>query len=589
MNKMSLYKLKPYILKSTISNLLISVITALAILPFFTASASGILSKIISGNEALGIFYYPRIFSINEAWFKIGNFFIEPIDSTRTPAEFGMLGDLIQRIIFKIFSENIVLTYKIISFIYLSIWLYFLTKIILPEDNSSFLKAIVLVCISLVIFFGNRSLINSNYGFSRLISPQVSVLIWILTIYCIYEFFRHYWLGIGYYKYLFLFSILILISSFTYLFTFLVLLSVAIIFLLNLLYSRQIKKIIIFLPMLFISCVPFGFNAYKNQSNLVFSQVLERMGLFESRLPGSIKTIWLCLLLFLLIFIYYRLTPDRLSENPFVLSMLICNTGTLVASQSNVISNKSIQFYHFEVYAYILLLLIISKILLVTLLKSIILTKIDYYTEKTPILVLIVLILLQITFTNIKLDGSNEYKQFFSNNFSQSSNLAVDINSLNYTIPIYTKSKVLYQGDIIAYNFSNAEIMQRYFVNSGCPKQISFETVPGLFDYRIQPTLQKGNQVFRYLRIIHQEQRFDKLYLPYYKRAMEIESIIGSEIQEFFKRNNTKDCLQLARQFGIDYIVFDRESNWINFFKLQNLSVYEVNKMKIFAVKISAR
>jgi len=584
---MSLNKFKPRLLKSTISNSLISVMTALVVLPFFTASSSGILSKISSGNEALGIFYYPRIFSINEAWFKIGNYFIEPIGSTKISAEFGMLGDLVQRIFFKIFSENIVFTYKITSVIYLSLWLFFLTKISLPEHNSSFLKTIALVCILLVFFFGNKSLINSNYGFSRLISPQISVLIWILAIYCIYEFFRHYRLRIGNSKYLILFSILILISSFTYLFTFLVLLSVAIVFLLYLFYLRDIKEIRIFSPMLFFSCLPFGLNAYNNQSNLVFSQVLERMGLFESRLPGSIKTVVLCLFLFILIFIYSKLAPDRLRENPFGLSILICNIGILVASQSNIISNKSIQFYHFEIYLYILLLLIIIKLLLITLLKQVTFKKLDIYARKISIPTLMVLIPLQFILTDIKFDPSNDYKKFFMNNFSQSSNLIVDISFLNYTIPIYTKSKVLYQGDIIAYYFSNTEIMQRYFINSGCPKQISFGEVPGLIDYRIEPTLQKGNQVFKYLSLINQEQRFRNLYSPYFKKAKEMEKIISSEIEVVIKRNKSKDCVDLARQFGIDYIIFDRESNWTEVFAKASPLVFVVDKKEIFVARIS--
>lgn len=584
---MSVNKFKPYLLKSTISNLLISVMTALVILPFFTASSSGMLSKIISGNEALGIFYYPRIFSVNEAWFNIGNYFIEPIGSTKISAEFGMLGDLVQRIFFKIFSENIVLTYKITSVIYLSLWLFFLTKISLPEHNSSFLKTIALVCISLVIFFGNRSLINSNYGFSRLISPQVSVLIWILTIYCIYEFFRHYRLRIGNSKYLILFSILILISSFTYLFTFLVLLSVAIVFLLYLFYLREMKEIRILSPMLFISCVPFGFNAYKNQNNLVFSQVLERMGLFESRLPGSLKTVVLCLFLYILIFIYSKLIPDRLRENPFGLSISICNIGILMASQSNVISNKSIQFYHFEIYVYILLLIVITKLLLITLLKQVTFKKLDIYARKISIPTLMVLIPLQFILTDIKSDPPNDYKKFFMNNFSQSSNLIVDISFLNYTIPIYTKSKVLYQGDIIAYYFSNTEIMQRYFINSGCPKQISFEEVPGLIDYRIEPTLQKGNQVFKYLSLINQEQRFRNLYSPYFKKAKEVEKIISSEIEVVLKSNKSQDCVDLARQFGIDYIIFDRESNWTEVFANVSPLVFVVDKKEIFVARIT--
>jgi hypothetical protein len=459
---MSFNKLKSYFLKTKITNLAISVTTALAILPFLTTSSNRIISGISSGNEALGIFYYPRIFSLDQAWLKIGDYFTRSTDSLKTSAEFGMLGDLIERVFFKIFSENILISYKIVSLVYLSLWVYFLTKIISRENNSSFLKSSILVCLALIIFFGNNSLINLNYSFSRMISPQVSILIWILTIYGVHEFFRNDKLGIKKSKFLIFFPLLILLSSLTYLFTFLALLGVAMIFVMYLLYIKEFKKILIFLILSLTSCIPFGVSAYTNQSNLVFSQVLERMGIFESRLPGSIKTLILCLVLFLLIFIYDKLTPNKISENPFSVTVLTCTMGLIVASQSNVITNKSIQFYHFETYAYILLILVFIKLILLTLSKQTKIKKLEIQAKKILIPALVFLILLQFIFTDIKKDPSNDYKTFFVSNFSKSSNLIVDISVLNYSIPIYTKSKVLYQGDIIAYNFSNAEIMNRY-------------------------------------------------------------------------------------------------------------------------------
>lgn len=584
---MSFTKLKTYFFKAKTKNLLISVTTALAILPFLTTSSKRVISGISSGNEALGIFYYPRIFSLDQAWLEIGNYFTRSTVSLKTSAEFGMLGDLIERIFFKIFSENIVITYKIISLIYLSLWLYFLTRLVSEENISNFLKSSILVSLALIIFFGNKSLININYGFSRIISPQVSILIWILTIYGVHEFFRNSKLGIKKSKFLILFPLLILLSSLTYLFTFLALLGVAVVFGLYLLYIKEIKKITIFLILSLTSCIPFGISTYTHQSNLVFSQVLERMGIFESRLPGSIKTLMLCLVIFLLIFIYNKLTTNKLSNNPFVLTILICTIGLIVASQSNVITNKSIQFYHFETYSYILLILVIVKLFLLTMGKQTIIEKLQIRSRKIPISVLVSLLLLHFLFTNIKIDPSNDYKTFFVSNFSKSSNLIVDISVLDYSIPIYTKSKVLYQGDIIAYNFTNAEIMNRYFVNSGCPKQISFEGVPGLIEYRIQPTLQKGNQVFKYLSFINLEHRFRNLYLPYIEEAKEIETNIGLEVEEFFRKNRGGDCLQLARQFGIDYVIFDRESSWSEFFSEKDSSKFVVNKKDIYVVKLS--
>jgi hypothetical protein len=95
--------------------------------------------------------------------------------------------------------------------------------------------------------------------------------------------------------------------------------------------------------------------------------------------------------------------------------------------------------------------------------------------------------------------------------------------------------------------------------------------------------------VFKYLSFIHLEQRFRNLYLPYFEEAKEIETNISFEVEDFFRKNNGSNCLQLARQFGIDYVIFDRESNWSRIFSEKDSSVFVVNKKEIYAVKLSEK
>jgi hypothetical protein len=573
--------------KIRVPDLVISTITALAILPFLTVSSKQIASSIVSGNEALGIFYYPRIFSARESWTNIGNYFTESVDKSISSAEFVMLGDLIERIFFKLFSENVAITYAIVSAIYLTLWIYILSLIVSNKVKKDFLESNIIIAAVLVIFFGNNSFFNENYGFFRLISPQVSILIWILGIYCISKYYEHGSLVIKRIRFLVLFSTLILLSSMTYLFSFLALTSVSAVLIVHLFYYKRFKDLIIFLISFLISLMPFLSTTYMNYNDVVFTQVLERMGLFESRLPGTIKTATLCLLVAILTYFYTKFTKTKLNRNPFVLSILICTSGLMLASQSNLITNKSIQFYHFETFSYILLILLITKILLLFQ-KRIIGTKVLKRNTKSVLFSIVSgLVVLGFIQTSIKQDPPSELKQFFSRNFSESQNLIVDVSVLDYSIPIYAKSKVLYQGDIIAYKFSNTEIMKRYFVSTGCANSISFETIPGLIDYRVQPLLQKGSQINKYLSLINLDHRFENLYQTYFKEAQARELLIKSQINEFMRENIDSDCIQLARQFGIDYVVYDLESNWVENIAKENTAIFTVNNQKFLVAKIS--
>jgi hypothetical protein len=573
--------------KRYVLGLLISLITGLIILPFMTLSSKKIVSSISSGSEALGIFYYPRIFSLSESWLNIGDYFTESIENSVPTAEFVMLGDLFERILFKLLSEDIAMTYKIVSAIYLTIWIYILSQIVLTKGKRDFLKTNVLIAALLIVFFGNNSLFNENYGFNRLISPQISILIWILGIYCIHKYYQ---LGAkenNRSKYLISFAILILISSMTYLFTFLALICVSATFALHLFCIKRLNDLKFLILLLFMSLIPFATSTLINYNDMVFSQVLERMGLFESRLPGTVKTVALCLIVIILTYFYSKLIKIELNKNPFILTVIIFTSGLILASQSNLITNKTVQFYHFETYAYILLISVIAKISLQFNKnpRSNKVLKVKYkYMLTAGATVIVLLVFFQ---TNIRHDNPNELKQFFIKNFSESQNLIVDIDYLDYSIPIYTKSKVLYQGDIIAYKFSNTEIMKRYFVNTGCPNSISLESIPGFIDYRIQPLIQKGNQIYKYLSFVNLDRRFDNLYLSYFDEAQSRQILIESQINEFMTDNVMGDCIKLARQFGINYIVYDSKSNWVRNFPKGKFSEFKVNEKKILVAKIT--
>jgi hypothetical protein len=567
----------------TVYSLMIAAVTALIILPYTTANTNKILLSIKNGDTALGIFYYPRIFSADDSWLKLGNFFFNNGATSKVTAEFVMLGDVIARVVFKLLGENILLTYKVISLICLTIWVYYFSKIISKNPSTHSAKNYSLIAITLVFLFGNSSSINPNYGFARLISPQFSITIWIIGIYIIYRYFELEVIKRNNVVYLIYLSILIYISSVTYLFTFLILSATSLVLMLFLTIQRKFNQLIVFIFCLIISLIPFCIHTLKNYNDPIFSMVLNRQGLFYSRLPGAAKTISLCIIGFGLIVLYKRYGKIKPNLDPFIVTILICTTGIMLASQSNLVSGRSIQFYHFETFAYILLLLAAIRLF------NLIPFNIKPYTPRPKIIKILLiptifsLMLMQFYNTNVKPNNLSEIKQFFFKNFNDNDNLIIDLKNMQYSAPVYTRSKVLYQGDIIAYKFSDNEILKRYYVNSGCSNSVRLSEIPSLFEYQTQPMEQKGQQIRKYLEYIRLDKQLSQLYKPYFQEAQIKRLKIESLIKKFTENNQGLNCVQLAKYFGINYIVFDSYSFWNSLIAEEDIVRYQIND-KVIAV-----
>lgn len=549
------------------------VIVALSLLPFLTFNSIETYDLIIKGVAPLSILYYPRIFSGSNTWFEIGDFFSGNVGRVNS-AEFIMLGDILQRVSYKILGENIILTYKLISLAYLILWVYFLSRIISSDNKEKFSTSNWIIGTLLLITFNTNSIFNEHYGFYRLINPQLAMLIWIIFIYILTQYFTNENSTTRRIQFLSILCVLIFISSVTYLFTFLALVGASAVFLMLLILNNKKSDALFFFKYSIVAVTPLAINIFLNYNESSYVQVLERQGLIESRFPGTLKTLVLCC--FTLFFLYFiiRFSKSTSINKPFNTTMFICTIGVAIASQSNVITNKAVQFYHFELFVLILLVILISRSILITVSRIKFVRRFNFKNRNTLSLGIILLILLN--FHNMKFDHNNPIKQFFKTNFISQENLIVDISGLEYSIPVYTNSRVLYQADIPAYKFADEEIMKRYFVNSGCNTDSDFLSIPALFIYQTAPLLQKEAQVLKYSQLLNLEAQFKSTHEAYATESKAIKKSIDSLITNFKQKYFNLNCVDLAKKLEINAIVFDNKSNWKNL-----LDGYEIFESKL--------
>lgn len=549
------------------------VIVALSLLPFLTFNSIETYDLIIKGVAPLSILYYPRIFSGSNTWFEIGDFFSGNVGRVNS-AEFIMLGDILQRVSYKILGENIILTYKLISLVYLILWVYFLSRIISSDNKEKFSTSNWIIGTLLLITFNTNSIFNEHYGFYRLINPQLAMLIWIIFIYILTQYFTNENSTTRRIHFLSILCVLIFISSVTYLFTFLALVGASAVFLMLLILNNKKSDALFFFKYSIVAVTPLAINIFLNYNEPSYVQVLARQGLIESRFPGTLKTLVLCC--FTLFFLYFiiKFSKSTSINKPFNTTMFICTIGVAIASQSNVITNKAVQFYHFELFVLILLVILISRSILITVSRIKFLRRFNFKNRNTLSLGIILLILLN--FHNMKFDRNNPIKQFFKTNFISQENLIVDISGLEYSIPVYTNSRVLYQADIPAYKFTDEEIMKRYFVNSGCNTDSDFLSIPALFIYQTAPLIQKEAQVLKYSQLLNLEAQFKSTHEAYATESKAIKKSIDSLITNFKQKYFNLNCVDLAKKLEINAIVFDNKSNWKNL-----LDGYEIFESKL--------
>jgi hypothetical protein len=211
---------------------------------------------------------------------------------------------------------------------------------------------------------------------------------------------------------------------------------------------------------------------------------------------------------------------------------------------------------------------------------------------KNRVVVILLLLVIFVTnsFTKVILPLINDNRgsssvELLSNKYSSKEKLIIDVANLQNVFPIYSEAKLLYQSDITTYGFSNIEVLDRAYISAGCPTKISKRLQSELEVYRVEAIYMKGRALENYLNFFNLDRYFTSTYVPILDRALKERRIIQLEIDNYLISASQKECVDLARTYGIDSVVFDKKSRWYSIamdknlplipFTFQGLSLFE--------------
>jgi hypothetical protein len=542
-----------------IKRMLQSIVFAILILPIMARDVSELKFKFTTGLVPLDVSYYQRVFNSNNS-FLLGNFYIDSKNFLERSADFYSLGELIQRLGFKFLGGNVLVTYYIFSIVYLSFWIFLISYIATAnrsQDNSRIMFA---TSILLIIFFSNQVKFIDSYPFARIINPQFSIVVWLLGALLLFEILRidsshkkslrpYIWYGIN-----------LVVASLSYQFVFLALMASSAIAGLYILSKKNHLKSTYFLATVMISTIPYVVITLANRANSNYLDLLERLGLISSRLPGAAFTLIVIFSTLTILFMNQKRFLDPLMK--IVNNVLVITSfGLIFASQSNIVTNMAIQFSdHFLVFAICNLVLVIVFVIS----KQEKFAKKYSLPKKIIIPTIVILMIFSIFKTLIPAIQYNHITKLhveLGSNFNSDTNVIVDT-KISSTFPIYSGAKMLYQNDIYTYKYSNREILERYYISRGCPTNLNLSNSSPIIVYRIEAFRQKASALEKNLSILKLDDKLDFLYRPLQIKALNRELEISNELQNFLVKNRDKGCISLARSFNVDFVVFDEYSLW---------------------------
>lgn len=521
----------------------------------------------------MDIYYYQRIFSLNSDLIQLGNFYVDSGGFHRRQVNLISIGEMVQKILFHLLNNNIVITYFIFSLFVLFFWIYLMARFVNQDNSKSALKTIIIISAAILIFFGNYNFIDRNYLFARIISPQISVLLWLIGLVLFNRILNDTKLKGLNYKHLFQLCALIIISSFTYLYTFLILLTTALVVITFLALQKASFKLFWFVVSILLSSLPFLTINYFKFEELRFKDAGSRMGLINHHYPGSFNTVVICFVLIFLIVLPKYISSQKRIYSTYQITLILSSLGVVLASQSNIVTGREIQFYHFSLFAKVNLLLF--SIFFVSSLK---LKTMKYLYSKFTRIVLVALctMLTVNTLTEIFLPSVfhsklNPSTKFLDREFSQADALIVDVPNLQNVFPVYSKAKILFQTDITAYGFTHEELLDRAYISAGCPKQISKSLQRELDVYRTEAIYSKGKVLRSYLEALNLDGFFGKTYKSALNKAYLERKTIESDLRNYLHSVEENQCIEMAQKYGITDIVYDSKSHWYRLVEVENL------------------
>ncbi len=564
--------------------------------PLFLFSVDKLRKSLNSISPTSDEYYFERVFfSGNRDWIVSHPFYLVE-SSNLSSTEIISIGESIARLMYILLDNNIILTYLIFSFFCLLITLVFLVNF-LNIEGKSFKTAVGVTFITFFILFSRFSPIPSeSLQFSRMISPQFPICLWSVEIYLIAKIIRAISRGESFNKAHISFTLLTIVSLYAhYPYLFFCSLIAYILLQFKILKTTKATRFI-FLNFIILSagCLPHIFNFFKYRNTVAYNETLVRIGLIDTRFPGSLFIICTSFIIFILVKIIEKnilsTKTDHLNIHFAVLKMT--TLAILLASQSNIVSGYSVQFsYHFNILMNINLIVLFG-ILVLFFQKNFnwswfsvssfnLSINLRRGVRSTGIFLIIFIFYSTFSGANHPINYAN-YQSHINSIFLKYNinRLIVDTGSvpqasLQQTVGAISGRKILYSSTLFGYGFTNKEVLDRYWISSGCPNNLGTNEINTIYGYTIAASEQKNNRIDYFLKFLPFE-LFEN-YLKNSKASVSVkQESIKADISEYLISNKT-DCLNLARSFDIDAIIFSSDSKWYDIISKHNYTTFKLN------------
>ena len=541
-------------------------------------------------------YYFERVFySGNQNWI-VGHPFHLVESSDLSSTEIISIGESIARLMYILLDNNIILTYLLFSFLCLFITIVFLVNF-LNIEGKSFKTAVGVTFIAFFILFSRFSPIPSDsLQFSRMISPQFAICLWSFEIYLIAKIIRAISHGESFNKAHISFTFVTIVSLYAH-YPYLFFCSIIAFILLQFKIQKTTKtKRYIFFNFIILSlgCLPHIVHLFRYRNTVAYNETLVRIGLIDTRFPGSLYIICTSLIIFILVKIIEKNISNRKTDHLKIhFSVLKMITLTiLLASQSNIVSGYSIQFSdHFNILMNINLIALFG-ILVLFFQKNFswgwfsvdhfnLSIKLRRVVRSTGFFLLIFIFYTTISAASHPLNYVN-YQSHINSIFSKYNvdRVIVDTGSvpqagLQQTVGAISGRKILYSSTLLGYGFTNKEVLDRYWISSGCPNNLGTNEINTIYGYTIVASEQKNNRIDYFLKFLPFE-LFEN-YLENRKASVSVkQESIKADISEYLISNKT-DCLNLAKSFDIDAIIFSSDSKWYEIIIKHNFTTFKLN------------
>lgn len=487
--------------------------------------------------------------------------------------EIFSLGELLLSKVNRIFNIGISNIYIVSSILILILILMLLEKILCEFQVLNQLT-LYLVVFLLFILWGPFF----PYSLERPISPQVIILIWASYLLLVIigtkkvsfenTICTGFIAGISlyvHYPYLYL-----QIQFGTLLFIFLLLfLKVSV---------KPLIKSLIFSWILSIPYIYWSLNAQNFQE---YEDLLLRGGLIHNHLPSAIKTVFFGVFTLLLLLGLLKRCSIHINRRKFLGYIFLCSQviTCIALSNSNLVSGISIQFSdHFEVFIKFLMVLavalyfnhwaIIQRISRVSARR--------YVQFLLPILFLATSIYYINLPRNQSIDLITFEKEVKLIDLQIPSNAPIVFDNIGLAdiAGALLPNPLLTNANIISYNFSQKEINQRYFANSGCSSnQISESSYSHMYGFRIITERRKLERVYKFL---NKENLLESYRASLAKRISLLNTeldLLYSQTQEDFSEVVELGCINFLRERNIQFIISQSPKIWSEYYKNGDLEL----------------